>query len=335
MEKDLTCVLKLLMKTVHLLIFLLSFGYLAGQDTLVFKDKRKLAVILMEVNPDNIKYKRFDNKDGATYKELKSNLQYVKLNNGEIERFNEVQISTEEVVQKDGPKNERDSVIYKSNEETDPFFAGDKPDILLFKSGKKTEAKVLIINETEVKYKLWSFQDGPTYHATKSELSSVAYANGKSENFNDSQNENVAVQKQEQPTEEKNEDEPEKQNNNKTETPIYTSPTLAGETSASLYAKGQKDARLYYKGYGGAVGSGCSAVGCTPLIGWVPTVFIATNEPNHLKLNMPYSIYSAQPEYIRGYKETAYKIKKKRAWGGYGIGSAAFILLYAISLATR
>ncbi|MBK9284161.1 MAG: hypothetical protein IPM51_07540 [Sphingobacteriaceae bacterium] len=316
--------------SIFCIVNLLGFG----QDTLFFINQKKLAVVLLEINPESIKYKRFDNKEGATYTELISKLQYVKLQNGVIEKFNNEPIK----VANTNENKERDSLIYNSNKEADPFFDGDKPDVLIFKSGKKTEAKVLIVNENEVKYKLFNFQDGPTYHAQKSELNSIQYGNGRSQNLSNNSesstiNNNTASNNKVNTENKSDKEEKEDKEDEITETKsgyadpakIYGAPTLAGETNASLYARGQKDAMIYYKGYGGGLGSGCAALGCTPILGLIPAVIVSNTEPDHLNLNMPYSIYSSQIEYRRGYTETAYRIKKKRTWAGFGIGSGIFI----------
>lgn len=301
-----------------------------AQDTLYFTNQVRLAVLLLEINPDNVKYKRFDNKEGATYTVLKNELQLVKFKNGSKEVFNEMPtVKTATAVSVDPSKQTNE----KGKKETEDFFEGDKPDLLIFRSGKKTEAKVLIVNNTEVKYKLFSFQDGPTYHASKSELSSVQYGNGRTETFKEEvlatefPGENTVPEKRNEKTEAKEEKPTEDFNEEKNEIPTstYGAPSLSKETNASLYLRGQNDAKRYYKGYGGAIGTGCTAVGCTPVIGLIPAAIISNTEPDRINLDIPNSIYNGQPEYMRGYTETAYKLKKKRTWAGYGIGAAIFI----------
>jgi len=304
-----------------------------AQDTLYFTNQVRLAVVLLEINPDNVKYKRFDNKEGATYTVLKNELQLVKFKNGSKEVFNEpLPVKTATAVSVD-PTKKKEAEVKEAGKEPEPFFEGDKADVLVFRSGKRTEAKVLIVNNTEVKYKLFSFQDGPTYHASKSELSSIQYGNGKTETFAEEiPGEPKVVQNES--SKEKSDENLNESESKKDETPIkespsitYSSPSLANETNASLYARGQRDAKRYYKGYGGAIGSGCAAFGCTPVIGLIPAVLISTAEPDRLNLDIPNSIYHGQPEYMRGYTETAYRMKKQRTWTGYGIGAGLFIAL--------
>lgn len=304
-----------------------------AQDTLYFTNQVRLAVVLLEINPDNVKYKRFDNKEGATYTVLKNELQLVKFKNGGKEIFNEpLPVKTATAVSVD-PTKKKEAEVKEGSKEPEPFFEGDKADVLVFRSGKRTEAKVLIVNNSEVKYKLFSFQDGPTYHASRSELSSIQYGNGRSETFAEEIPGETKVVQSESGKENNDENTSEKEitkdESTSKESPAttYSSPSLANETNASLYARGQRDAKRYYKGYGGAIGSGCAAFGCTPVIGLIPAVLISTAEPDRLNLDIPNSIYNGQPEYMRGYTETAYRMKKQRTWTGYGIGAGLFIAL--------
>ncbi|MDR0831223.1 MAG: hypothetical protein LBN95_14110 [Prevotellaceae bacterium] len=56
-------------------------------------------------------------------------------------------------------------------------------DIILTKNSDVISAKILEITSTEVKYKKFSNQDGPTFTLLKSEVSSVTYQNGEKEVF--------------------------------------------------------------------------------------------------------------------------------------------------------
>ena len=43
--------------------------------------------------------------------------------------------------------------------------------------------KILEVGPTEIKYKKWSYLDGPTFVTNKSEISKIKYANGETEFF--------------------------------------------------------------------------------------------------------------------------------------------------------
>lgn len=69
------------------------------------------------------------------------------------------------------------SVIYLSG------FAYSQ-DQLFKKDNSKIEAKILEINQTEIKYKLFNYQDGPTIIISKSDVAMIIYKNGTHEVFN-------------------------------------------------------------------------------------------------------------------------------------------------------
>lgn len=58
-------------------------------------------------------------------------------------------------------------------------------DVILKKDNSTIVSKVLEINNTEIKYKKWSNQDGPTYSISRSEVTSINYQNGDVDRFND------------------------------------------------------------------------------------------------------------------------------------------------------
>lgn len=58
-------------------------------------------------------------------------------------------------------------------------------DVILKKDNTTVLSKVLEINNTEIKYKKWSNQDGPTYSISRSEVTSINYQNGDVEKFTD------------------------------------------------------------------------------------------------------------------------------------------------------
>jgi hypothetical protein len=57
-------------------------------------------------------------------------------------------------------------------------------DQLFKKDNSKIDVKILEINETEVKYKLFTYQDGPTIIISKNEIAMIIYQNGSHEVFN-------------------------------------------------------------------------------------------------------------------------------------------------------
>ena len=56
-------------------------------------------------------------------------------------------------------------------------------DIIVKKNTDEIQAKILEVGLTEVKYKNWNNQDGPTYIISKSDIFMIKYANGEKESF--------------------------------------------------------------------------------------------------------------------------------------------------------
>ena len=72
-------------------------------------------------------------------------------------------------------------------------------DVILKKDNTTVLSKVIEVTSTEIKYKKWSNQDGPTYSIDRSEVSSINYENGEVESFsvfnNQTNNNQPQVQK--------------------------------------------------------------------------------------------------------------------------------------------
>lgn len=64
------------------------------------------------------------------------------------------------------------------------FTTMSAQDIIVKKDGSVIQAKVSEIGTSEIKYKKWSNQDGPTYAITKGEILAITYQNGEKEMFN-------------------------------------------------------------------------------------------------------------------------------------------------------
>jgi hypothetical protein len=56
-------------------------------------------------------------------------------------------------------------------------------DIITKSNGEEIQAKILEISDTEIKYKKFSYQTGPTYTVKKSDVVSIKYPNGDIENY--------------------------------------------------------------------------------------------------------------------------------------------------------
>ena len=67
--------------------FLLSFQFLKAQDTITKRNGEKLVVKLVEVNPDNVRYRRFDYQDGPVFTLSKQEIKILVYANGKSESF--------------------------------------------------------------------------------------------------------------------------------------------------------------------------------------------------------------------------------------------------------
>lgn len=306
------------MKRAHFyyLAIILLLSFLAkSQDTLYFQSKNKLNVQLLEINPDNLKYKRSDNLNGPIYTISKSEISHIVYKNGVKESF-EPKL----------PEKENE----KAADKAEDFFAGDKADTIFFHSGKKTVAKILIISTNDVKYKLFDFQDGPTYTAGKNELKGIHKGNGQYTKFEEEIKETDNKSEQTKNNESNSYDNSRNNNQNNDYSKYSEFTGYSYGFNQRLYDKGKEDARRYYRHNGGSIGVGCAAAGCGPVIGLIPAVIVTDNDPKDINLGIPASAYSTHVDYLKGYREEAARMKKKRVWRGYGIGACVLPILYII-----
>lgn len=75
------------MKFLYFIVFLLGLLSARSQDTIVYKNASKLAVVLKEISPSGIRYKRVDMTDGPDYVISKAEVDHVIYKNGVIETF--------------------------------------------------------------------------------------------------------------------------------------------------------------------------------------------------------------------------------------------------------
>lgn len=106
-----------------ILIFVLSgLQSILAQDIIIRKDGSEVQANVLEVNPDQVKYKRFDNQDGPVYSEYKSRILKIKYANGSEDIFvKEVQ---EQIVWQQPAIQEKKArnVRYSGTVEASPFL---------------------------------------------------------------------------------------------------------------------------------------------------------------------------------------------------------------------
>lgn len=105
---------------------------------------------------------------------------------------------------------------------------------------------------------------------------------------------------------------------------------VSGTVNDSMYYAGVNDAASYYKGYKAAsTGTLLSAL-VFPL-NLIPAIACSATPPNDENLGYKDRKLMENPDYNLGYKEQAHKIKKKKVWKNFAIGTGAFFGLYILS----
>jgi hypothetical protein len=174
-------------------------------------------------------------------------------------------------------------------------------DVITNKNGDEIKAKVIEVGQTEIKYKKFTNLTGPIFTVSKSDVFMIKYENGEKEVFNS-----------------------ETKKNNVT-------PTVTLSNEDEMYMKGKEDALVNYKGKNsGDLPTLAITLLTSPLIGLIPAAIITSNEPSNENLNYPSSQLMKNNSYNKGYTEQATKIKKKKVWSAFGIGSAVWLFVALI-----
>lgn len=170
-------------------------------------------------------------------------------------------------------------------------------DLITKKDGTDIKAKIVEIGFTDIKYKNWDNQNGPSILMLKSDILIVRYQNGQKEIFNAATTQSAAV-----------------------------TPTIAAQP-VNYKLLGQADAERYFKGYRGArTIAFWGSVVAGPIIGVITPVvneFVPVKEKRFINDNKP-ELFN-NPEYYNAYSKKAKKIKSKKTWGGYLLGGVVSI----------
>jgi len=93
-----------------------------------------------------------------------------------------------------------------------------------------------------------------------------------------------------------------------------------------MASKGKEDANTFYKGKNsGAGGTMVTAVLTSPILGLIPAIACSSSEPSDNNLNYQDRELMRNADYNRAYTDQAHKIKKKKVWKAFGIGSAIWL----------
>jgi len=99
--------------------------------------------------------------------------------------------------------------------------------------------------------------------------------------------------------------------------------------SDSLYLLGEKDAIRFYKGYKPAA---TGTLICSIFIPWglIPAIACSSSPPKTNSLDFRNNKLMENPGYYKGYTDKAFKIKKKKVWQNFAIGSGITVGYYIL-----
>jgi hypothetical protein len=163
-------------------------------------------------------------------------------------------------------------------------------DMITKKSSEDIKAKILEVTTTEIKYKKFEDQTGPTFSILKSDVLMVRYENGSKDVF-------AGVQSGTSDMVEK------------------------GTQDAINNYKGQNS---------GAGWTATTSILTSPVLGLIPAILCSSSEPDASNLNVADRELMKNDAYNRAYREQAHKTKKRKVWRNYGIGSAIWLGLILI-----
>jgi len=116
---------------------------------------------------------------------------------------------------------------------------------------------------------------------------------------------------------------------NKSPAPVATNSEPAND---SLFSQGAKDAGIYYTGYKAAA-TGTLITSFFIPWGLVPAIACSATPPATYNLGYRDPKLMENPSYYAGYTDQAFKIKKKKVWTNFGIGTGAMIVFYIVGFA--
>ncbi len=174
-------------------------------------------------------------------------------------------------------------------------------DIITKRNGDEIKAKIIEVGTDDVKFKKFDNIDGPLFVVSKSDIIFIKYENGSKEIFED------------------------------IKTSILKNNQLL---PINWKLQGEDDALRCYRGYRGAqVGTFFTCLILGPLVGLIPAISTSSVKPSKQKyLQYPNNNYFNNIEYKDAYINRAYKRKKHKIWGMYGLGSGIFAGLVLVSV---
>lgn len=116
-----------------------------GQDVITMKNGDEVKAKILEILPDAVTYKKFDNLDGPSYTESKSNIFMIRYKNGSKDVFKEQSQSSANVVAS-SDEEKKSHAVEKLQAVFSELFKGIQNPIMKFVSFKKTNGVLRTVN---------------------------------------------------------------------------------------------------------------------------------------------------------------------------------------------
>lgn len=172
------------------------------------------------------------------------------------------------------------------------FFFGFiySQDIITKKSGEDIKAKILEVTNNEVKYKKYDSQTDVIFTLLKSDILMIRYSDGTKDIFN--------------------------QNN----VPVSDLCTQAKEDAQANYRERRT----------GATWTGLTAIITSPIWALIPAISCSSSQPKIKNLDIANPDLMKNSTYSNCYKEQAHKMKRKKIWKSYGVGSICWAIAVVV-----
>lgn len=173
-------------------------------------------------------------------------------------------------------------------------------DIIYKRNGDTLRGKVLTVSSSEIQYRR---NDSMLVNVPRWDIRSITYENGTADTFADH------------------------------EAMMYRGNYYA---SMRLDDMGREDAHRYYTRYKGAKnGTLAATLYPYPILGGVIcAAIISSTPPKEHNLGCPYPELMSKPEYGYAYRDEAFRIKRRAAWRGFGIGAGIMGGILAVVVAS-
>ena len=322
-------------KVIMLTVLILSGLWAFGQDLITTKQGDVIKCKIFQVTPIEVYYMPKGYYGGDTSLMLKSDIFMVTYKGGRKEVFaNETQ---------QAPASNSSAMVkpsIHSSQQTGQGTTTQQDDIITTRKGDVYKCRITEVTPTEVHYAMKDKSGEQSYSMFKTDIFMVNYKEGRKELFAEDGGgspvaspapDNAPAQQYGNNQGYTNQQQP----SYAPQQPMNTFADPYANGNTNMKDRGKEDALLYYRGYRGAVGGTvCVSLFVSPLAGLIPAISTSSKTPNIAHLNAPHPELFENDEYRRSYTLEAHRIKKRKVWTGYAIGSACCLIIAGIITAS-